>query len=409
MPIPANNFTVRWSGGIFIETAGDYTIYVGTDDGRRVWLDGVLVADAWYPQAVSYSDASAFLAAGWHPLTVEMYEQGGEAHAYVEWTGPGISRDFIPPTVLGFVMPPSDGAEPALENLTIWYGPETTTGNVVFNTSELTTTSFKITSKGVADVYSSTDLTTYYRLTIPDLPNSKNCDVGVFCDPLSKVEITLTDVEGNEAPTEKIDLSVKIPPTNVGQVDDFDGEMLDPSWMVVTQGDNDNTANWVFGDDMIVETGNANGSGPQVSQQYGTFLWNPDWVFSQGRFSAHVFAGDNDGFGLMYGIQDGADPADDSTWSYYRFSVNYESPPAMALRVNKDAFTLIKSDDEYKPPLNRWIMIEVERDGNVHTVLIDGVPILKFADGTFELGSIALYSWGMGDFRVDWVAVDPEL
>jgi hypothetical protein len=338
-----------------------------------------------------------------------MYEQGGEAHAYVEWTGPGISRDFIPPTALGYVMPPSDGADPAFKDITIWYGPETTTGNIRINTTELTTASFKITSKGVADVSSSNDLTTYYRLTIPDLPNGKNCDEGVFCDPLSKVKITLTDVEGNEAPAEIVDLSVQIPPANVGQVDDFDGMMLDPSWMVVTQGDGDNTPNWVFGDDMIIEMGNAFGQGPQVGQQYGTFLWNPDWVFGQGRFSAHVFSGDNDGFGLMYDIQDGADPADDLTWSYYRINVNNETPPAMALRVQNDAFTVMKSDAEYRPPLGRWIMIEVERDGDIHTILVDGVPIFKFVDDTFEMGSVALYSWAMGDFRVDWVAVDPKL
>jgi hypothetical protein len=414
-PVNVNSFSIRWSGGVYVETPGSYTFHVGTDDGRRLWLDGVLIADEWYGQAVNYSEVTVDLVAGWHPLTLEMYESGGAAHAYLEWSGPDLPRGMISGDSLGYIVPKSDGKKPALDSSDVWFGPQTTTGNIFLETSELCTATFKLTSKGSVEVIHFDIPSTVFGLTLPNLPNLKNCADGIFCGANSKVELIITDLEGNTAIPGELDVSVKVPPNPAKHADNFDGEALDPSWKVVTQGKDDNTANWMlsFGQledveaGMMIEDGNANGNGPQVAAQYGTFLWNQTWTFDQGRLTAHVFAGDDDGFGLMYGIQgDGTDPQNHKTWKYYRVVTARDGKFTYAAKVFNDVFTVLDSNPDFITPVGRWVMIEVLREGTMHTVFIEGVPVLKFPEASFGNGTVAVYSYAMNDLRVDWVSVE---
>ena len=222
-------------------------------------------------------------------------------------------------------------------------------------------------------------------------------------------------MEGNTAIPGVIDLSVNVPPTPNSHVDDFSGNELDPSWVSVTQGMSDPTSNWFLSSNnnnideggLLVETGNANGGGDQVQGQYGTFMWNPDWTFHNGRFSAHVFAGDDDGFGLMYGIQaNGADPGNHKTWKYYRFVTANEGKYTYAAKAFNDIFTVLDTNDNFVVPTGRWIMIEVERQGSLHKIFIDGVKVLQFNDNSYGAGSVALYAFAMGDYRIDWTSVE---
>jgi len=414
-PVNPDSFSIRWSGGLYVDNPGEYTLYIGTDDGRRVWLDGVLIADSWYGQAVAYSEVTVNLVEGWHPFTLEMYESGGAAHAYLEWSGPDMPRDMISGANLGFVNPPSDGKKPGLKNNNVWFGPATTTANISLEMTELCEVTLKITSKGEVQVIEYPLPTSFLNMTLTNLPNLKNCGNGEYCGANSKIELILKDLEGNTAIPGTLDLSVNVPPSPTSHVDDFDGNMLDPSWTVVTQGMNDPTANWFLSANnnnvdepgLLVETGNANGGGDQVAGQYGTFMWNPDWTFHNGRFSAHVFAGDDDGFGLMYGIQAaGADPGNHKTWKYYRFVTAQDGKFTYAAKAFNDIFTVLDSNPNFVAPTGRWIMIELERQGNTHKVFIDGVPALTYYDNSYGAGSVAIYAFAMGDLRVDWVSVE---
>ncbi len=42
-----DDFAVRWSGYVLPKYPGDYTFYTRTDDGVRLYVDGVRVIDAW--------------------------------------------------------------------------------------------------------------------------------------------------------------------------------------------------------------------------------------------------------------------------------------------------------------------------------------------------------------------------
>ena len=112
---PVDKFSARWTGGVFVPTTGTYTLSLGSDDGQRVWLDGVLVVDDWTGHGITYFDVTRELVAGWHVLQMEVYDSGGDAAAVLEWKPPGGKRVVVPSTSLGYVAPVAASADvPAL-------------------------------------------------------------------------------------------------------------------------------------------------------------------------------------------------------------------------------------------------------------------------------------------------------
>ena len=83
--IPANNYAARWTRTVNV-TAGSHTFTVGSDDGHRLYIDGVLVLDTWRDQAYATRSTTQTLTAGNHTVVVEYYERGGYARATLTWT-----------------------------------------------------------------------------------------------------------------------------------------------------------------------------------------------------------------------------------------------------------------------------------------------------------------------------------
>ncbi len=83
--VPADNFSVRWTRTLGFE-AGTYRFYASCDDGVRIYVDGRKIVDVWQNQKLPntrFGDSA--LTAGQHTVTVEYYEEGGEAAAHVWW------------------------------------------------------------------------------------------------------------------------------------------------------------------------------------------------------------------------------------------------------------------------------------------------------------------------------------
>ncbi|HEY2958684.1 MAG TPA: PA14 domain-containing protein [Actinomycetota bacterium] len=76
-----DNFSVRWVGTRSFATTGTYTFTATADDGIRVYLDGMLLIDQWKDQSATTYTASLQVSAGDHEVTVEYYENGGDAVA----------------------------------------------------------------------------------------------------------------------------------------------------------------------------------------------------------------------------------------------------------------------------------------------------------------------------------------
>ncbi len=74
--VPADNFSVRWDSVQNLPTTGNYTITATSDDGVRVWIDGVLVIDGWYDHPPTTFSTTRHLTAGPHSVRIEYYDSG---------------------------------------------------------------------------------------------------------------------------------------------------------------------------------------------------------------------------------------------------------------------------------------------------------------------------------------------
>ena len=83
-PIPADDFSVRWTRTSAF-AAGSYTFRLGSDDGSRLYIDGVLVGDWWYDVSYTTRAVTRSLTAGNHTIVMEFYERGGLARATLRW------------------------------------------------------------------------------------------------------------------------------------------------------------------------------------------------------------------------------------------------------------------------------------------------------------------------------------
>lgn len=82
--IGVDHFSARWTGTAYIES-GDYTFIALADDGIRVWLDGILIIDAWKDQPPTEYRTTRYVNSGMHDVKVEYYENGGGAVAQFRW------------------------------------------------------------------------------------------------------------------------------------------------------------------------------------------------------------------------------------------------------------------------------------------------------------------------------------
>ncbi len=84
--MPKDNFSARWTKTQNF-AAGYYTFTAGSNDGSRVFVDGVKIPelDKWMAKGYSTFTGTVFLADGSHTIVMEYYEQGGDAAATLTW------------------------------------------------------------------------------------------------------------------------------------------------------------------------------------------------------------------------------------------------------------------------------------------------------------------------------------
>jgi hypothetical protein len=101
-PIPGvvktDNFSVRWTGQVQAPVTGNYTFSTVSDDGVRVWINGVLRINNWTNHAPTTNTSAAIpLVAGTrYSIVMEYYERTGGAVARLRWAYPGQATQAIP-------------------------------------------------------------------------------------------------------------------------------------------------------------------------------------------------------------------------------------------------------------------------------------------------------------------------
>ncbi|MAC20678.1 MAG: hypothetical protein CMJ23_13585, partial [Phycisphaerae bacterium] len=95
-----SDFAARWTGELEAEYTGFYSFYVTSDDGVRLFVDGVAIIDDWRNHGVEEVSAGIFLSAGSHVLSLEWFDVSGEAVCRLEWKPPFGVREVMPGSVM---------------------------------------------------------------------------------------------------------------------------------------------------------------------------------------------------------------------------------------------------------------------------------------------------------------------
>ena len=101
--VSADNFSARWSGTIAPTASGNYRFQTYSDDGVRLWVNGVQVINNWTDHSPTTNNSgNVNLVAGQrYAVRLEFYERGGGAVMQLRWRLPGTTTYVaIPATAL---------------------------------------------------------------------------------------------------------------------------------------------------------------------------------------------------------------------------------------------------------------------------------------------------------------------
>lgn len=93
-------FSFDYTGYINIPKDGEYTFYLATNDGGRLYIDNYLLLNNDGLHPVVEIEKAVELKKGLHPISVKYFQEGGRNGFTVSWKGPGIEKEEIPANVL---------------------------------------------------------------------------------------------------------------------------------------------------------------------------------------------------------------------------------------------------------------------------------------------------------------------
>lgn len=108
--VGANGFSVRWSGRITPPQTATYTFYVASDEGARLWVDGMLIIDDWAGHAsVQEKMGNISLQQGQgYDIRLEYFENTGAAQVRLSWSRPSQPKTVVPASAV-IAGAPTDG------------------------------------------------------------------------------------------------------------------------------------------------------------------------------------------------------------------------------------------------------------------------------------------------------------
>ncbi len=95
--LPANNFSVRWTGQVEAKHDEAYTFYTRSDDGVRLWVNGKKLIDNWTDHPVKEDRGTITLQAGKkYDIKLEYYENRGKAVCQLRWGSTSQAKQVVP-------------------------------------------------------------------------------------------------------------------------------------------------------------------------------------------------------------------------------------------------------------------------------------------------------------------------
>src|SRR5205807_7910069 len=100
--VQVDYFTARWSGQVQPFYSQSYNFYSTSDDGSRVWVNGLLVVTNWVTQGPTERSGPpiALTANQKYEIVMEYYEQTGGATARLSWSSTNQTKGIIPQSQL---------------------------------------------------------------------------------------------------------------------------------------------------------------------------------------------------------------------------------------------------------------------------------------------------------------------
>jgi len=94
--VPAENYSVRWSGVLIAPVDGDYRLGVNTDGGSRLFLDSRKIVDDWNPHGARTITTLVHLKASHpYPIRMEYFHHSWESTARLLWLPPNLTEEAV--------------------------------------------------------------------------------------------------------------------------------------------------------------------------------------------------------------------------------------------------------------------------------------------------------------------------
>jgi glucose/arabinose dehydrogenase len=100
--VPANGFSVRWTGELQGQFSGTHSFFLTANDKARIWLGGTKIFDTFASPTTTEQQATFSLQAGQrYPITIEFVDNSGSAKLTLKWAqGTVLPKSVIPGTQL---------------------------------------------------------------------------------------------------------------------------------------------------------------------------------------------------------------------------------------------------------------------------------------------------------------------
>ncbi|MBI3852380.1 MAG: hypothetical protein HY298_19155 [Verrucomicrobia bacterium] len=93
-------FYIRWTGKIRVPKDGNYTFFLESDDGSRLFVDGKQIIDNNGLHSMEEKPGEIELKSGDHSIKVEFFENDVDAGCIFRWQPPGAAKEIVPATAL---------------------------------------------------------------------------------------------------------------------------------------------------------------------------------------------------------------------------------------------------------------------------------------------------------------------
>ncbi|MBC7773251.1 MAG: alpha-L-fucosidase [Pyrinomonadaceae bacterium] len=93
-----DTYAVLFAGYITIPSTGVYTFYLSSDDGSKMMIDNKEIINNDGLHSQTEKSATVALEAGLHRIHVAMFEKSGGAALELQYAGPGIKKQKVPPS-----------------------------------------------------------------------------------------------------------------------------------------------------------------------------------------------------------------------------------------------------------------------------------------------------------------------